>query len=102
MGTRRILVVDDEPGMRAGLAEVLRRGGFEVELAATAEDARARLESSAVDLLVTDVRLPGRSGMDLLRDLRDAGIETPTIVITAHGTIEDAVAAMKLGALDFL
>ncbi len=102
METRRILVVDDEPGMRAGLAEVLRRGGFEVELAATAEHARVRLESGAADLLVTDLRLPGRSGMDLLRDLRDAGIDTPTVVITAHGTIEDAVAAMKLGALDFL
>ena len=102
MEVRRILVVDDEPGMRAGLGEVLRRGGFEVELAGTAEEALARLQADDVDLLVTDLRLPGLSGIELLRELRNAGIETPTVVITAHGTIEDAVVAMKLGALDFL
>jgi DNA-binding NtrC family response regulator len=102
METRRILVVDDEPGMRAGLAEVLRRGGFAVELAGTAEEALVRLQADAVDLLVTDLRLPGASGVELLKDLRQSGLETPTVVITAHGTIEDAVAAMKLGAIDFL
>jgi two-component system response regulator FlrC len=102
MTARRILVVDDEPGMRAGLAEVLGRGGFEVELAGTGEEALERLRRAAIDLLVTDVRLPGLSGLELLRLLRDGGNETPAIVITAHGTIEDAVAAMKLGALDFL
>jgi two-component system response regulator FlrC len=102
METRRILVVDDEPGMRAGLGEVLRRGGFQVELAGAAEEALVRLQTDAVDLLVTDLRLPGASGLELLKDLRQMGLETPTVVITAHGTIEDAVAAMKLGALDFL
>jgi two-component system response regulator FlrC len=102
METRRILVVDDEPGMRAGLAEVLQRGGFQVAVAGTAEEALIRLQGEGVDLLVTDLRLPGASGIELLKDLRQSGIETPTVVITAHGTIEDAVAAMKLGALDFL
>jgi two-component system response regulator FlrC len=102
MAARRILVVDDEPGMRAGLAEVLGRGGFEVELAGTAEEALERVRDGVVDLLVTDVRLPGLSGLELLRVLRECGNETPAVVITAHGTIEDAVAAMKLGALDFL
>jgi DNA-binding NtrC family response regulator len=98
----RVLVVDDEAGMRAGLAEVLRRGGFAVEDAATAEDALERLTAGAPDLLVTDLRLPGRSGVELLRELRNRGIGVPVVVITAHGTIEDAVAAMKLGAVDFL
>jgi two-component system response regulator FlrC len=102
MTARRILVVDDEPGMRAALAEVLARGAFEVELAATAEEALACLQHAPVDLLVTDLRLPGLSGLALLRALRDGGNETATVVITAHGTVEDAVAAMKLGALDFL
>jgi two-component system, response regulator FlrC len=102
MEGRRILVVDDEPGMRAGLVEVLRRDGHRVEAVGTAEDALARLEADGAELLVTDVRLPGRSGTDLLRELRERGLDTPAIVITAHGTIEDAVAAMKLGALDFL
>jgi len=104
---RRILVVDDEPGMRAGVAEVLGRGGFAVEQAASAEEALARLEQGAsqglaLDLLVTDLRLPGISGLDLLRAVRQAGRDVPAVVITAHGTVEDAVAAMKLGAFDFL
>jgi two-component system response regulator FlrC len=99
---RRILVVDDEPGMRAGLVEVLGRGGFAVEAAATGEDGLARLEGGGIDLLVTDLRLPGLGGLDLLRELRRRGVDVPAIVITAHGTVEDAVAAMKLGAFDFL
>ena len=102
MEERRILVVDDEPGVRAGLGEVLRRGGFAVTPVGTAEEALAVLGRETVDLLVTDLRLPGLSGLDLLRALRDGGRATPAVVITAHGTIEDAVAAMKLGALDFL
>ena len=100
--TRRILVVDDEMGMRAALAEVLTRGGFAVDVAGTAEDALVRLEKGGADLLVTDLRLPGMSGLDLLKEARRTGHEVPAIVITAHGTIEDAVAAMKLGAVDFL
>ena len=99
---RRILVVDDEPGMRLGLTEVLRRGGFAVESAATAEDALAWLEQQEADLLVTDLKLPGRSGLELLAELRGQGRTVKTIVITAHGTVEDAVTGMKLGALDFL
>jgi len=99
---KKILVVDDEAGMRAGLAEVLSRGGLSVESAATGEDGLARLQRGGVDLLITDLRLPGMSGLELLREARAAGAETPAIVITAHGTVEDAVAALKLGALDFL
>ena len=99
---RTILVVDDEPGMRAGLAAVLGRGGFAVEVATTGEDGLARLEQGGIDLLVTDLRLPGIDGLALVQAARRAGIETPVIIITAHGTVEDAVAAMKLGAFDFL
>src|SRR5262249_26062609 len=62
----------------------------------------ARLERGGVDLLVTDLRLPGLGGLDLLRELRRRDVDVPAIVITAHGTVEDAVAAMKLGAFDFL
>jgi len=97
-----ILVVDDEPGMRAGLAAVLGRGGFAVEVAPSGEDGLARLAQGGIDLLVTDLRLPGMSGLDLVCEARRAGIDAPVIVITAYGTIEDAVAAMKLGAFDFL
>ena len=100
---RSVLIVDDEPGMRAGLSEVLGRGGFAVEQAANAEDALARLtERGGIDLLVTDLRMPGMNGLELIRAARQAGCQMPAIVITAHGTVEDAVAAMKLGAFDFL
>ncbi len=100
--SKRIVVVDDEAGMRAGLSEVLSRGGFSVESAGTGEEGLARLQRGGIDLLITDLRLPGMGGLDLLREARAAGAETPAIVITAHGTVEDAVAALKLGALDFL
>lgn len=100
--TRRLLVVDDEPGMRAGLIEVLTRGGFAVEAVENAEDALARLLLGGIDLLVTDLRMPGMGGLDLLKETRQAGLDVPTVVITAHGTVEDAVVAMKLGAIDFL
>jgi len=99
---RSALVVDDEPGMRAGLAAVLARGGFEVAVAATGEDGLVRLEQGGIDLLVTDLRLPGIGGLDLVRAARQPGSGTAAIVVTAHGTVEDAVAAMKLGAFDFL
>jgi two-component system response regulator FlrC len=100
--TRRILVVDDEPAMRAGLTEVLARGGFAVDCAGSAEEGLQRLEQGGIEVLVTDLKLPGMSGLDLLRQARQAGIDVATIVITAHGTVEDAVVAMKLGAFDFL
>src|SRR5881628_1887924 len=106
---RSVLIVDDEPGMRAGLSEVLGRGGFTVEQAASAEEALARLGERSgqggqggIDLLVTDLRMPGMNGLELIRAARQAGCQMPAIVITAHGTVEDAVAAMKLGAFDFL
>ena len=99
---RSILVVDDEPGMRAGLAAVLERGGFAVELAASGEEGLARLEQGGIDLLVTDLRLPGMGGLDLVAAARRPGSTTAAIVITAYGTVEDAVSAMKLGAFDFL
>jgi two-component system response regulator FlrC len=98
----RVLVVDDEPGMRAALSEVLARGGFAVECAATGEEGIERLEQGGADLLVTDLRLPGVDGLEVVRAARRPGAELPAIVITAHGTVEDAVAAMKLGAFDFL
>jgi two-component system response regulator FlrC len=99
---RRILVADDEPDMRAGLRAVLERGGWAVDTAAGGGEALARLGEGGVDVLVTDLRMPDVGGLELLRAARQAGLDTPAVVITAHGTIEDAVAAMKLGAFDIL
>ena len=77
---RRALVVDDDAGMRAGLAAVLERGGFAVETGQAGEEALARLERGGIDLLVTDLRMPGLGGLDLLREARRVGVDTPAIV----------------------
>ena len=98
----RILVVDDEPDVRAGLAAVLEREGYAVELAAGGPQALARVAEGRLDLMVTDLRMPDLSGIELLRAVRQAGADMPVLVMTAHWTVEDAVTAMKLGAFDLL
>jgi len=98
---RTILLVDHEPRTR-GLVATLARGGFAVEVARTGEDALARLALGGIHLVVTGLRLPGIDGLALIGTMHRAGMELPAVVVTAHGTVEDAVAAMKLGAFDFL
>ena len=99
---RTILVVDDEPGMRAGLAAVLGRGGFTVDVATTGEDGLARLLQGGIDLLVTDLRLPVMDGVELLKRAKALGQDVEVIMITGHGTVEIAVEAIKEGAYDFI
>jgi len=97
-----ILVADDEPGMREGVARALRREGFHV---ITAEDGAAALDTlrkAPVDLLIADLRMPGLDGLELLRAARLVAPETEVIVLSGHGTVEEAVEAMKEGAWDFL
>jgi two-component system response regulator FlrC len=98
----RILIVDDDGGMRRALAEVLGRGGFDVAQASSGEEGLARLGADAFDLVVSDLRMPGLGGLNLLREARRRHPRVPIILITAYGTVDDAVAAMKLGACDFL
>ncbi|HUT24008.1 MAG TPA: sigma-54 dependent transcriptional regulator [Sumerlaeia bacterium] len=98
----RILVVDDEVGMQAALREVLQRQGYEVTVAPDAMTALQCLESESVDLVITDVRMPEISGIELLERARTRWPATPVLVMTAYGTIEDAVDAMKKGAADYL
>jgi DNA-binding NtrC family response regulator len=102
MSESRILIVDDEPDMVENLVRILRRAGYRCLRAGDAERALALLESDHPDLLITDLRLPGLDGMELLRRAREADPALPVIVITAYGTIESAVAAIKQGAFDFL
>ncbi|MGE5569675.1 MAG: sigma-54-dependent transcriptional regulator [Rhodospirillales bacterium] len=96
----RILVVEDEEKLRRVLELQLRSADFEVEKAGTAEEA-LRLADRA-DLVLTDLRLPGMSGLELLAAIRRQNTSTPIIVMTAFGTVETAVEAMKAGAVDFL
>jgi two-component system response regulator AtoC len=98
----RVLVVDDERKMRRLLQIMLEGLGFESVATDTAEEALAVAEAEHFDLVMTDVKLPGASGIDLLRALREADAGLPVIVLTAYGTVQSAVEAMKLGAFDYM
>ncbi|NQU44948.1 sigma-54-dependent Fis family transcriptional regulator [bacterium] len=99
---KRILVVDDESGMRIALREVLARQGYEVSVASDALEAIQHIEEGIYDLVLTDVRMPEMTGIELLERLQVRKPELPILVMTAYGTIEDAVEAMKKGASDYL
>lgn len=102
MTTKRILVVDDEAKMRRILELSLKSMGHEVEQAGDGQEALAKIESGSFDLVLTDLRMPRLDGIGLLTALRDADNDIPVIVMTAYGTIETAVAAMKVGAADYV
>ena len=98
----RVLVVDDEEGIRSFVAESLERDAHEVKQVAEGAAALRALESEAFDVVVTDLKMPGIDGMDILRRVRIQWPECEVIVLTAHGTVGTAVEAMKLGARDYL
>ncbi|MRR55866.1 MAG: sigma-54-dependent Fis family transcriptional regulator [Deltaproteobacteria bacterium] len=98
----RILVVEDDATFRGLLKTILAGEGYEVVDVPTAEKALAHLRSQEFDLVVSDLRMPGKSGMDLFRETRNFFVPPPFILLTAYGTIEEAVDAMKEGAADFL
>ncbi len=102
METHRILVVDDEVKMRRLLEMSLKNMGHDVVQAADGAEAMACFDEAPFDLLMTDLNMPRMDGMQLLRSLRERGEEVPVIVLTAFGTIETAVEAMKLGAADYI
>jgi two-component system response regulator PilR (NtrC family) len=99
---KRVLVVDDEQSMRELLAIMLRKDGFDVVAAESRTQAAAVLARSPVDLIVTDVKLPDGDGIEILRHVKAAAPDTVVIVMTAYGSTETAVAALKLGAYDYL
>jgi DNA-binding NtrC family response regulator len=98
----RILVVDDESGMRLGLTEVLERHGYAVTAVENGAAALAVLADGGVQLVLSDMRMPGMTGAELLAAVQARWPGLPMIMMTAYGTVEDAVAAMKAGARDFL
>jgi two-component system response regulator AtoC len=98
----RILVVDDEEGVRSFLAESLEIDGHHVEEAANGQEALERLRSRSFDLVLTDLRMPGMDGLELLQKVQAEQPEVEFIVLTAHGNVENAVQAMKLGAFDYI
>src|SRR3954470_22153323 len=98
----KILIVDDQRNMRTTLAMMLRGVGYEVEEAADGEQGAASGATGAFDLVLTDLRMGQKDGIDVLRSIKEAQPLTEVIVMTAYGTIESAVEAMRLGAFDYI
>jgi len=99
---KKILIVDDDGPMRSFLCTVLGEEGYRLEEARDGTEGLAKLSASDFDLVVTDLRMPGLSGLDLLREGKKARPEARWVVITAHGSIGNAVEAMRSGASDYL
>ncbi|HEY8106829.1 MAG TPA: sigma-54 dependent transcriptional regulator [Gemmatimonadales bacterium] len=97
-----VLIVDDERTLARAVKAFLAESGYEAEVAGDAETALALLERLRPDVVFTDVRLPGMSGIELLKRIREFDAAIPVVIMTAHGTIEGAVEAVKLGAFDYL
>ena len=97
-----ILVVDDEPDLRTLYELTLLREGYRVETAATLQEARQQLQTLRFDVVISDMRLPDGFGMELLQDLRDQQRRERCVVMTAYGSAENAVEALRCGAFDYL
>ena len=99
---KQVLIVDDEPNLRKILAAQLSRDGYEVMLAEDGEQGLTMLRENHIDLIVTDLKMPKVDGMELLRQALRESPDLPIVMITAHGTVDTAVEALKLGAFDYL
>lgn len=102
MNKKQVLVIDDEPDIRELLELTLGRMNLETRAAANLEEARNLLQEFRFDLCLTDMRLPDGNGIDLVRHIQDKHPQLPVAVITAHGNMETAIAALKAGAFDFV
>ncbi|HWR51615.1 MAG TPA: sigma-54 dependent transcriptional regulator [Bryobacteraceae bacterium] len=97
----KILVIDDEPDIRESLEDFLSLEGYSIELASNATEGLEKIEAGHFDLVLLDLMMPDRSGMDVLHDLRERDRDTPVFMITAYGSIDTAVESLKAGATDF-
>jgi DNA-binding NtrC family response regulator len=102
MPASHILIIDDEPVLREIVSSVLTKAGYFVEEAEALSQARARLARGDVDVALCDVRMPGGSGIDLLREAKASGIETAFVMITGSTSVANAVDALRAGAFDYL
>ena len=98
----KILVVDDEPRVLASLRKMFARNGYDADGAADAEDALDRLEGLEPDLVILDINLPGMNGLEAFQQIKERRPKLPVIIMTAHGTTENAIEATKLGAFEYL
>lgn len=100
--SQTVFVVDDEPVVRKAVSLILEQGGHRIETFASAGEFLERYDDSQPGCLVSDVRMPGMDGMDLLRHLSQQGIRIPVVMLSAHGDIPMAIDVVKTGAIDFL
>ncbi|QDE90457.1 Fis family transcriptional regulator [Myxococcus xanthus] len=98
----KVLVIDDEANLRKVLAAMLRRDGFDVTVAENGEQGLAEFHKNGADIVVTDLVMPKVGGMEVLGTIRAANPDVPVIIITAHGTVDSAVDAIKAGAFDYI
>jgi len=98
----RILCVDDDPGILLATEEILEGAGYEVVGVRNAEAALSVLARGGIDLVVADYRLPGASGLEMLEQMKEDGIDVPVVVVTGYASIDHAVTAIKAGAIDYL
>jgi len=99
---RRILIVDDEESFRNVLTVILRKEGYEVEGAANGEDGLNKISGAAFDHILCDIRMPQMDGLEFLQESKKTGVEAPIIMMSAFGTIDTAIEAMKSGAYDYI
>jgi len=97
-----VLIIDDEPLMRLSMLDALKAVGYEVHAASTGHEGLAMLNQETFEIVITDLRLPGSDGLDLLQVCKQRASRTEVIVITAHGSVETAVEAMRRGAYDYI
>ena len=102
MNDKAVLIVDDEKNIRLTLSQALEFLKLETDTAADGEEALAKLKEKGFGLMLLDLKMPGMDGMEVLRRVREIRPDIRIIIITAHGTVESAVEAMKLGAVDFI
>jgi DNA-binding NtrC family response regulator len=98
----KILVVDDEEGARELFNTILTDEGYEVTLANNGQDALSRMQGDSYDLVVTDIKMPGMDGLQLLQEIRRAGSQADVIMVTAYGEVESYLKAMSLGAAEYI
>lgn len=98
----KILVVDDEKSIRDALCDILSEEKYDVLTAENGEDAWGKLDAEKIDLVLCDIKMPKMDGMELLTKVSDEGLDVPFVMISAHGTIDTAVEATKMGAYDFI
>jgi DNA-binding NtrC family response regulator len=98
----RVLVVDDHPSAREAVSDVLRQAGYDVATCASATEALARLAHQPVDVIVTDLQMPGMNGLEFIREIERRRLNVQVLMITAHASIASAVEAMRHGAFDYI